>query len=102
MVFRFADSKYHDKNELLEKTANDPRRLKLYTRTDLALKMARDQLFTKAGGDRPDKPNVMIVFTDGRPTKPKGNRNFNFKEFASQIAKDFEVSFFVVVCCFVF
>ena len=71
MVFRFADSKYHDKNELLEKTANEPRRLKLYTRTDLALKMAMDQLFTKAGGDRPDKPNVMIVFTDGRPTNLK-------------------------------
>ena len=92
MVFKFADSQYHDENALLQKIAEEPRKLELYTRTDLALIMARDQLFTEEGGDRPDKPNVMIVLTDGRPTKPKGDKNFDFKEFADKIAEDFEVS----------
>ena len=50
MVFKFADSQYHDKNELLEKIVEEPRKLELQTRTDLALKMARDQLFTEEGG----------------------------------------------------
>ena len=92
MVFKFADSQYHEKNALLQKIAKEPRKLELYTRTDLALIMARDQLFTEEGGDRPDKPNVMIVLTDGRPTKPKGDKSFNFKEFADKIAEDFKVS----------
>ena len=92
MVFKFSDSQYHDENALLQKIAEEPRKLELYTRTDLALIMARDQLFTEEGGDRPDKPNVMIVLTDGRPTKPKGDKNFDFKEFADKIAEDFEVS----------
>ena len=92
MVFKFADSQYHDENALLQKIAEEPRKLELYTRTDLALIMARDQLFTEEGGDRPDKPNVMIVLTDGRPTKPKGDKNFDFKEFADKIAEDFKVS----------
>ena len=92
MVFKFADSQYHEKNALLQKIAEEPRKLELYTRTDLALIMARDQLFTEEGGDRPDKPNVMIVLTDGRPTKPKGDKSFNFKEFADKIAEDFKVS----------
>ena len=35
------------------------------TRTDVAIKLANSQLFTKAGGLRSDKPNVLIVMTDG-------------------------------------
>ena len=67
--------------------------LALETRTDLALLEARDKLFTNAGGDRPDKPNVMIFLTDGKPTPPKMNKDFDFKAFAEKIAKDFKVSF---------
>lgn len=40
------------------------------TRTDLALDLAATQLFTTAGGDRPDVKNVMLVFTDGKPVIP--------------------------------
>ncbi|CAH3133313.1 unnamed protein product, partial [Pocillopora meandrina] len=65
LAFTFADSKYHDKEALVKRIADEPIRLRLHTRTDLALKLALDSLFTKAGGDRPDKPNVMIVLTDG-------------------------------------
>ena len=35
------------------------------TRTDLALETVGNQVFTTANGDRPNSPNVMIVFTDG-------------------------------------
>ena len=89
LVFNFADSRYHNKNELLKKIASEPIKLELQTRTDLALKMADDELFTKAGGDRPDKPNVMIVLTDGKPTHP--DKKFDFKTFADEISKDFKV-----------
>ena len=71
MVFKFSDSQFHEKDALLKKIAEEPIKLELKTRTDLALKMADGELFTKAGGDRPNKPNVMIVLTDGKPTHPK-------------------------------
>ncbi|CAH3032618.1 unnamed protein product, partial [Porites lobata] len=35
------------------------------TRTDLALETVGNEVFTTANGDRPNSPNVMIVFTDG-------------------------------------
>ena len=92
LAFSFADSKYHNKKDLLRRIANEPLKLNLQTRTDLALKLAKDKLFTKAGGDRPDKPNVMIVLTDGRPTHP--DKSFNFKEFAKKLAKKFKVSYY--------
>ena len=88
-VFTFADSQYHDKKTLLTKIANEPIVLAFQTRTDIALLKARYELFTKAGGDRPDKPNVMIFLTDGKPTHP--TREFDFKAFAENIAKEFKV-----------
>ena len=91
-MFDFSNSDYHDNKTLQTKIASEPIKLEYETRTDLALLMARDDLFTQAGGDRPDKPNVMIVLTDGKPTKPKGQKNFDFKTFAEGISKDFKVS----------
>ena len=79
-----------EKDAFWKKIAEEPIKLELKTRTDLALKMADDELFTKAGGDRPDKPNVMIVLTDGKPTHPK--KGFDFKAFAKEISKDFNAS----------
>ena len=35
------------------------------TRTDLALETVGNEVFTTANGDRPNSPNIMIVFTDG-------------------------------------
>ena len=90
LVFNLADPRYHNKNQLLNKVSREPIKLELETRTDLALKMANNTLFTEEGGDRPDKPNVMIVVTDGRPTHP--NKQFDFKTFADEISKDFKVS----------
>ena len=65
MSFKLGDSRYRDKDALLQKMANEPMVLQYQTRTDLALIMAKDEMFTEEGGDRPDKPNVMIVLTDG-------------------------------------
>ena len=90
MVFKFADPQFHEKDALLKKIAEEPIQLKFKTRTDLALKMADDELFTEAGGDRPDKPNVMIVLTDGKPNHPK--KDFDFKAFAKDISEDFKAS----------
>ena len=39
------------------------------TRTDLALETVGNEVFTTANGDRPNSPNVMIVFTDGATHK---------------------------------
>ena len=36
------------------------------TRTDLALEMANTYLLSVEGGERDDKPNILIVITDGR------------------------------------
>lgn len=88
LAFSFANSKYHDKEALLERIADEPVKLHLQTRTDLALKIALDELFTEGGGDRPDKPNVMIVFTDGKPTHP--GKSFNFEAFAARIENEFK------------
>ncbi|XP_078352817.1 coadhesin-like [Oculina patagonica] len=88
LIFNFADSEFHDKDALLEKIASEPITTKRGTRTDLALIMPFDELFTEAGGDRPDKPNVMIVLTDGKPRRP--GKPLDFETFAKEIAKDFE------------
>ena len=90
LSFKFGDSQYHNKDALLKKIANEPMVLQYQTRTDMALLMARDEMFTEAGGDRPDKPNVMIVLTDGKPTNP--NEDFDFKAFSKEISKDFKAS----------
>jgi len=37
-----------------------------WTRTDKALELAANNLFTIAGGDRSDKTNILIVLTDGK------------------------------------
>jgi len=39
------------------------------TRTDRALEKADSGLFSSAGGDRGDKPNVLMVITDGRTNR---------------------------------
>nr|XP_058959478.1 coadhesin-like [Pocillopora verrucosa] len=88
LSFKFGDSQYHNKDALLKKIANEPMVLQYQTRTDMALLMARDEMFTEAGGDRPDKPNVMIVLTDGKPTNP--DKDFDFKAFSKEISKDFK------------
>ena len=88
LAFNFAKKQFHNKGNLLRRIAREPIKLERETRTDLALTMAKNRLFTKAGGDRPSKPNVMIVLTDGKPTVLTEDK---FKKFAVGISKDFKV-----------
>jgi len=72
LLFNFEDDRYHTENQLRERIKEIPLKLELKTRTDLALTLAKEKLFSVEGGDRPDVPNVCIVFTDGKSTgKPK-------------------------------
>ena len=92
LVFNFSDSEYYNLDSLEKKIESEPTEKAKYvgTHTDLALIMARDQLFTEAGGDRKNSPNVMLVLTDGHPYGlPKHS---NFTVFSKNILKDFEVS----------
>ena len=66
------DKKYHS-NEELEKLfdymkEND--KLGRPTRTDKALTTVAEKVFVSENGDRPNSPNVMIIFTDGN-TNPE-------------------------------
>ncbi|XP_068754048.1 matrilin-3-like [Montipora capricornis] len=85
--FNFADSKYYNIDKLKERISKEinftPDERDPVTRTDLALKKARDELFTVAGGDRADKPNVMVVLTDGKPNPMR-----DFQEIRAQVTKD--------------
>ena len=65
LQFNFADAKYYEASRLKEKIETFPY-LAHGTRTDLALSLANLELFSDQGGDRSDKPNVLIVITDGR------------------------------------
>jgi len=87
MMFNFANSEYFDEGALLQKIASEPLELAPLTRTDLALRMANDDLFTAEGRDRPDKPNILIVLTDDRPKLPGGVEvDFNvFKDLSEKI-----------------
>ena len=72
LLFDFNDDRYHTENQLRERINEIPPKLELKTRTDLALTLAKEKLFSVEGGDRPEVPNVCIVFTDGKSTgKPK-------------------------------
>ena len=60
------DSKYHSNKDMHMLIASIDNKLSSPTRTDRALEAANDYLFTKEGGDRPNFPNSLIVFTDGK------------------------------------
>ena len=61
------------------------------TRTDLAMSKANSEVFTDDGGDRPKAPNILLVFTDGKPIKMAKDKK-PWVEFEDSIKK-LEVSF---------
>jgi len=72
LLFDFKDDRYHTEDQLKERIKEIPLKLELKTRTDLALTLAKEKLFSVEGGDRPGVPNALIIFTDGKSTgKPK-------------------------------
>lgn len=68
LEFDFADARYHKIVEL-KRRVMAIRYPGGWTRTDRALEMAARKLFTVAGGDRKDKRNVLVVFTDGKTNR---------------------------------
>ncbi|XP_067043371.1 uncharacterized protein [Acropora muricata] len=68
LEFDFADARYHKIVEL-KRRVMAIRYPGGWTRTDRALEMAAQKLFTVAGGDRKDKRNVLVVFTDGKTNR---------------------------------
>lgn len=69
LQFSFADKQFY-KSKRLRKKINSFAYLGEGTRTDLALTLANMELFSEQGGDRVDKPNVLVVITDGK-TNPQ-------------------------------
>ena len=69
----------YDKDELV-KTVEDIRLAKKYgTRVDEGLEMVYKDLFSRDGGDREKFPNVLAVFTDGKPFPNDTTNQFNEK-----------------------
>ena len=65
------DPKYYSKEALKELLDEMKEKDKLGspTRTDKALKLVGEKVFTEKNGDRPESPNIMMVFTDGNTHK---------------------------------
>ena len=61
------------------------------TRTDKAIEMADSQLFSNAGGLRSDKPNVLIVMTDGKTNS--GSRPYSAVLVPLKVRRAFIVLF---------
>jgi len=65
------DPQYHS-NEALKDLLDEMKekdKLGSPTRTDKALKVVGEEVFVAWNGDRPESPNILIVFTDGKTHK---------------------------------
>ena len=83
---RFTDAQSID---AIRSKANSLPHIRGRTRTDKALELAAEDFFGwEDSGDRPDKPNVLIVLTDG-------NTNQGSKPF-SQLIPPLNVSYYKV------
>ena len=67
-IVDFDFNKYSSNKAVKEAIHNIPDKLGWQTRTDKALRKAVSGLFTEENGDRPDRKNILFVFTDGKPT----------------------------------
>lgn len=68
--FEFFLNSYSTKSEILA-AFDSLGSTQVGTATHRALKIAREQGFTAEHGDRPGVPNIAILVTDGRSTKPE-------------------------------
>ena len=63
-ALRFPLNQYSTKQDILHAISLIPF-TEGKTNTQDGLRMAKDELFSAGAGDRPDVPNVLVVFTDG-------------------------------------
>lgn len=68
LLFNFTDSMYHSNEAIKAKIDSISDILIFGTRTDLALMKAHDDMFHRVN-DRLQRPNVLVVFTDGNTAK---------------------------------
>ena len=68
LLFDFKDDRYYNEDQLRKRIKKIPLKRGAKTRTDLALTLANEKLFSVEGGDRPGVPNVCVLFTDGKST----------------------------------
>ena len=93
--FTFKDVAKENEAQVKKRISEISKMLAFQTRTDLGMIAARENLFSLNGGDRPDKPNILIFLTDGKPTsQPRP-----FKEFAAEFYKDPKVLNRLIVKC---
>ncbi|XP_031563116.1 coadhesin-like [Actinia tenebrosa] len=78
LEFKMSDSTYYSYQKLAARL-DKIKYPQGSTFTDKALEMASNELFTPAGGDRSDKPNVLLVLTDG-------NTNIDSKPYSVVLA----------------
>ena len=60
--------RFDTKGEIKKSISQMSNKLEWQTRTDRALRKVEQEIFTPNGGDRPDRPNYLFVFTDAKPT----------------------------------
>lgn len=68
--FNFADRRYYSARGLANRIIGITNKTIFKTRIDRGLLSAYHELFTTRAGDRTEKQNVLLVFTDGRPFPP--------------------------------
>ena len=66
---KFSDSFYYNASNLKRKVETEVKFIPVNdsTRTDLAMQLIENDLFTSAGGHRNSSKSVLVVITDGRP-----------------------------------
>ena len=91
LAFGFKDSTFYNKTALLNRIGQEPIAMKRWTRIDMALEMVNRTLFSShdQGGHKPEKPSLMIVFTDGVQA-PKGGEKL--QAYVDEMIKDLEAS----------
>ena len=63
---KFNDNSYHSNKAIKDLITNSFNVLKQPTRLDIALKTAKEDMFTKQSGQRPGVRSAMVLYTDGR------------------------------------
>ena len=63
---KFNDDLYHSNDAIDDLITNSFDELNQPTRLDIALKTARDVMFTEESGQRPGVRSAMVLYTDGR------------------------------------
>merc|ERR1719228_2696039 len=68
-----------------DQAVSDIPHMKSFTRIDLALQLAKSQMFTKANGARSGVPNTLILMTDGVQTTNEGAEQLDSVEIAREL-----------------